>query len=139
MKNNAKEFLDAISENQELREYLEKSQIPEGMKKEDCLLAAAEKFGYAVTKEELEEALRCKKEELKAAVADAEEAVREIPMDELDTVAGGGILDKSDKRDHEDCKFTFKDKENCWYSDGCDLALIEYHDYICNFADVKED
>ncbi len=42
MKSSAKEFLEAISEKKEIREYLKTYQVPEGMEKEDCLVAVAE-------------------------------------------------------------------------------------------------
>ena len=70
--------MDAISGNAEIREYLETYQLPEGMDQEDCLMEVAAKFGY-----------ECTKEELKAAMAAAEDAVREISPDELAQVAGG--------------------------------------------------
>ena len=136
MKNNARKFLDAISENTELRKYLETYQIPDGMEKEDCLVAVAEKFGFAVTKEELMEAFRCKQEELKTAVAGAEAAVQEIPLGELDSVAGGGDVGAANqnlkgKGEHPECKVTYKNWENCTALDGCDLVLIKYSNYLC--------
>ena len=81
--------MDAISGNAEIREYLETYQLPEGMDQEDCLMEVAAKFGYECTKEELKEAYAGKVEELKAAMAAAEDAVREISPDELAQVAGG--------------------------------------------------
>ena len=140
MKNNARKFLDAISENTELRKYLETYQIPDGMEKEDCLVAVAEKFGYSVTKEELAEAFRCKQEELKTAEAGAEAAVQEIPLGELDSVAGGGDigaanqgLKKREKQD-DDCQFSFIDEENCWLDDGCDNVFMSYVFYHCHLS-----
>ena len=64
MKKSAKDFLDAISGNAEIREYLETYQLPEGKDQEDCLMEVAAKFGYECTKEELKKAYAGKAEDL---------------------------------------------------------------------------
>ena len=126
MKNSAREFLKAINENAEIREYMKAHALPEGAAKEDALADVAAHFGFEFTKEDLLEASRCIKDELKAAASEAEAAIKEIPLDQLDMVAGG--------KDHSNCKDTFKNFENCWWEDGCDVALNNYVTYLCHIT-----
>ena len=91
------------------------------------LADVAAHFGYEVTKEELAEAIRSKEEALKAAAAETEAGIRKIPLDDLDQVAGG-------KKYNDNCKDTFKHKENCWWEDGCDIAVNQYPTYICSYC-----
>lgn len=126
MKNNATEFLNAINENEEIRKYMESYVLPEGVAKEDALVEVAAHFGFELTKEELEEAARLRQEELKAAASDAEAAISELSLDQLDQVAGGG--------DRPDCSSSYENKENCWFSDGCDHIVNHYSEYECHHS-----
>ena len=56
----------------------------------------------------------------------AAEAVKALSAEDLDVVAGGYV-------DHptQPCKDTLKDKENCWWSDGCDRSHNSYVNYHC--------
>lgn len=127
MKNSAGEFLNALREDEEIRKYMKGCVLPEGTAREDALADVAAHFGYEVTKEELAEAIRSKEEALKAAAAETEAGIRKIPLDDLDQVAGG-------KKEHEECEDTFKNFENCWWEDGCDVALNVYPRYICSYC-----
>ena len=35
------------------------------------------------------------------------------------------------------CLYSFKNKENCWFNDGCDQIFVAYDDYICKRDDKK--
>ncbi len=39
---------------------------------------------------------------------------------------------------YEECLDTFKNKENCWYNDGCDHIFNAYDDYICKRSSKKD-
>ena len=47
----------------------------------------------------------------------------ELDDDELAQLTGGG--------EHAECKDTFISGENCWWTDGCDVAATNYADYRC--------
>ena len=108
----------------EIRAYLQDYTLPEGMKKEDAMVEIARHFGYDITKEELIESSRARCKALEEAGQAAEKAVEELSVDQLDSVAGG--------KDNENCKDTFKDQENCWWEDGCDVNYNTYSGYNCN-------
>lgn len=57
--------------------------------------------------------------------------IQALDLDDLEAVAGG-------KSDHEECLDTFKNKENCWYNDGCDHIFNAYDDYICKRSSKKD-
>ena len=125
----AAEFLDAMSDDREIREYLGKDEIPEGIEMEAYLVEAAAKFGYSFTREELKEAVLGKQEAMKAAVNGAVEDLQKISVDELDEVAGGGLFRRSTltkKKQSKDCQYTYLVDEDCWALDSCDKALIDY-------------
>lgn len=37
----------------------------------------------------------------------------------------------SGNKDHEQCRKSYKDMENCVFSDACDMALNQYAGYKC--------
>ena len=49
--------------------------------------------------------------------------LEKLPDGELTQIAGG----KGDP----DCKDTYKNRENCWSNDGCDVVYHDYDNYIC--------
>ena len=142
-KNKAELFLDALRENAEVRAYMADYAIPEGMDKENGLIAVAAHFGYEITKEELEAALEKQAGVLDAARQAAEAAVEELSVDDLDNVAGGGGVGvanqglKKPEKENDECKSTYQDAENCWYNDGCDNVNNMYTDYLCNHMNFK--
>ena len=131
-KNKAEQFLTDLSKNAEIRKYMENYTIPEGTEKAEALADVAARFGYEITKEDLMKAIEKQASELDDSRQAAEKEVVELSTDDLDTVAGGALLSKGGEPEHIDCKETFKDKENCWYNDGCDYAFNMYDDYHCN-------
>lgn len=136
-------FLDALSENAEIQAYLQGYALPEGVDKDDALLDIAKHFGYEITKEELAGEAAQRRETLDTARQTAEKEVEELSADDLDKVAGGsgiGVANclgtpktvEFNEGDYPDCKYTYKDKENCWLNDACDCAIYMYEDYNCN-------
>lgn len=135
MKDNAVEFLNAINGNPEIRKYMEGYVLPEGASKEDALVAVAARFGFDLTKGELEEAVCSRQEELKAASSEAEAAICELQPDELDQVAGGDsamdALEVRPKKRRSECEETFEIAENCWWNDACDNVKNIYPANVC--------
>ena len=112
---NAEKFLQALTENEEIRKYLSENALEEGTSKEDGLVAVAEKFGYDITKEELIKAFNERAAQIKASKTEAEDA--ELKIEDLEAAAGGQTK----------CKDTYKnEKENCWSTDRCDLIVECY-------------
>ena len=64
-------------------------------------------------------------ENLKKLDLDSIELPDELPEELLEKVAGGVVIPE------EKCKDTFKDKENCWFNDGCDYTINSYNTYKC--------
>ena len=81
-------------------------------------------MGFSISESEIADGIKGMIEEQKASTAEAEESVKELDLDVLENVAGG-------KAEHAECMDTYKDKENCWYEDGCDMVFYGYKDYIC--------
>ena len=81
-------------------------------------------MGYSLSEKEIADGIKAMAEKQKACTEMAEESVSELDLNALENVAGG-------KADHEECLDTYKDKENCWYNDGCDMIFNGYSDYIC--------
>lgn len=80
----------------------------------------ADKLGYDVTAEDLKSFLE---ETSRRIAGKTDDVITQLPDEELKVVAGG--------KDHNECKDTYMDKENCWYNDGCDVIYHMYNDYIC--------
>ena len=146
---NAAQFLKALSESAEIKAYLQHYTLPEGMDNEDGLVAVAAHFGYEISKEELVKAFDKKAEKLDSARQAAEKAISELSLDDLDNVAGGdgvyvGVanclgtptpavyVEEELGEKHDNCRFSFRDKENCWLEDACDITFMGYLDYVCN-------
>ena len=79
--------------------------------------------------------LDLKAEEIREYVQQAEQACRErtdqqagqileLQEEDLAKVSGG--------KDNPSCMESYKDYENCWYSDGCDNIFQIYDQYICH-------
>ena len=133
--NQVEQFLKALSENEEVRAYRADYALPEGVEKEDALVDIAAHFGYEITKDDLVKACEKQAGELAAVRQVAEKEVRELSVNDLDNVAGGGIIDV--KKEHDECRANYKNEENCWLVDGCDINIYMYTDYLCNTFSFK--
>jgi hypothetical protein len=123
--NNVELFFEKLSSDPNAKELFKGKEKPEN--KDELLSSyrtAARTYGYELTAEELSDYVREKSEERKRATINAAKAVQSLPDDALSGVAGGG--------DHEDCKDTFMDMENCWVTDACDMVFNMYDKYKCN-------
>ncbi len=121
---NAKKLFEMLDTDPEAKELLKDYTKPE--KPEEILKVytdIAGKLNISLTEDELKDYLA---EEAKAMGSRTEAAaakIVELPDEALDAVAGG--------KDHEECKDTFRDHEDCWYNDGCDAIYHMYDDYGC--------
>ena len=88
----------------------------------------AEKLGYSISKEELENYIEKIENEIREATASQIDSIKKLDVSELDTVAGGSEYFK------ELCEYTYKDYENCWYQDACDHVQNDYNWYFCNYS-----
>ena len=118
-------FQEALKDNPTAQEMVRNTPEPENMEGRCRLYAKiAEQLGFDLTEQDLaeyvEEMQRRRSERTEAEA----EKIEQLPEDELDEVAGGG--------DHPECKDTYKDKENCWSNDGCDLVYHKYDGYQCH-------
>ena len=82
--------------------------------------------GYNVSSGEISSFIREAEEERRQKTADK---IAELPDQELEAVAGGGEVIGG--KGHQDCQDTYRDRENCWYEDGCDNVFQQYDDYDC--------
>ena len=78
--------------------------------------------GYNVSSEEIASFIREAEEERRKKTAGK---IEELSDQKLAEVAGG-------KKYHSDCRYTYKNEENCWHDDACDIVYYEYGGYICN-------
>lgn len=81
-------------------------------------------FGYPLSKDDLLLIIRNTTEKTNSAI----EKVEKLSEADLANVAGGG---PNDNDAHYVCSDTYKDKENCWFDDGCDYVNNWYPYYIC--------
>ena len=136
-KEQAVKFLDDYKANRTLMEKVEKV-FDDNPDKNDSELwvLAAEKCGYEFTPEELKEVFQERTQDTdKFAGAEVDER-------ELKAVAGGSD-DENCTNDywctrtntkHHDCKYSFKNFENCWHNDGCDNVYRMYDAYLCKHS-----
>ena len=79
--------------------------------------------GYSVSSEEIASFIREAEEERRNKTQENAGKIEELPDQELEAVAGG--------KDHPKCHYTYKDYENCWREDACDIINIYYLGYLC--------
>jgi len=121
-----KAFLNSLRINSKAKEMI--SSMPEPKDTEGRIAAyakIAKELGFEVTEDDLREFAAAKEKKLQEKSDAAAAEIEELSPEELGEVAGGG--------DHSDCKDTYKDKENCWVNDGCDIINNHYSDYQCHY------
>ena len=88
---------------------------------------AAKAKGHDISAEEIAGYIQSRETAVREKTEDAAKDLRELSDEEIGRVAGG--------KDHKECYDTFKDKENCWFTDGCDMVNQQYKDYQCKYQD----
>ena len=121
-------FLKALREHPAGEEMIRK--IPEPETQGDRIRAYAQiagEMGHDVSEADLADYVAAKEKNLREKTEAAGEEIRELAADDLGAAAGG--------KDHKDCKDSYKDRENCWFKDGCDIVNNHYSDYQCHYSD----
>jgi len=120
------EFLKALKEHESAEEMIRKYPEPETAEDRIRIYAQiAGEMGHDVSEEDLKEYVAAKEKHLREKAEAASEEIQELPADDLSSVAGG--------KGHSNCKDTYKDKENCWVNDACDIVNHHYKGYQCHY------
>ena len=110
-----------------VRECLASMEKPEGLEAMAADLAkVAVKFGYPLSEDDLLAIFKDRKEKTDQAI----ERVKLLSEADLAEVAGGSNAANAS------CSDTYKDKENCWFDDGCDTLINWYNQYICKRSEL---
>jgi len=121
-----KQFLETMNSDPKAGELLKGYEAPADQAGEYRIYAEiASKLGYDITEEDLKTYLAKTAELMAGRTEESAAGIKELPDEVLDQVAGG-------KKDHDSCKDTYQDRENCWINDGCDSINNMYSDYICH-------
>jgi len=119
-------ILEEIRKNPKATDFLKGKEPARTPEEAGTLWAsAAAELGHSITAEDIEEYIRIAEAELKQKAQAAGDEIKSLSEDELKEVAGG--------KSHSDCKDTYKDRENCWINDGCDIINNHYSDYKCHY------
>lgn len=132
-KDNVRELFEELISNEKTRELLKDREKPETIGEvADTYEKIAKELGIDLTAEEIRTIVQEEEETRKVKTDDVAKAIFELQDSELDGVTGGDGYD-------ERCRYSFKDKENCWFQDACDGAWHNYDNYICKriFFDRK--
>ena len=110
---NAKKFFEEVIKTEEAKKLfatMEKPVAPEEVF--EAYASVAKQLGIELTAEEAAEYL----------LATGQIVGGEIDDEELAQLTGGA---------EAGCGNTFTHKEQCWFSDGCDIAIKKYDNYEC--------
>ena len=120
-----KEILEKLASDPKAQELFKSLEQPKSEEeKASKMIEAAKQLGYDLSVEDLAEYLKNAVAARKEKTDAKAEAIQKLDDSELEKAAGG--------KGHDACKDTYKDKENCWWNDACDLNHQMYTDYICN-------
>ena len=121
-----KAFLEALKTDPKAQELIRDIPEPETTSSRIRAYAKiAKDLGYDLSDADLDAFILDQELYLQAKAEAAAKEIKELPEDELEEVAGGG--------DHPECKNTYKDRENCWVHDGCDIVNTHYPNYQCHY------
>lgn len=133
-----KAFFDEIKTDPKAAELLNGMEPPKTAEEEAAAyLAAAKELGYDMTAEDLAAYMQEAAEEQKRKTEANAAEIELLPDEELENAVGGSCnsvttegycLVKSKK---EECKYTFHHRENCWFTDACDMLFLFYDYYVC--------
>ena len=115
---NVKKFFEEVIKTEEAKAILTSIKEPETEQERiDAYLEIAKKLGIELSAESVLAYINA---------ADINEpASGELDDEELAQLTGGGNV----------CSSTYQNEENCWFSDGCDIAWNKYDSYRCNSND----
>ena len=117
-----KEFLKALKTDPRVKEMLGGTE-PESKEETLQLYAkAAGILGFSLTAEQIEEGINKLTEEMMEKTASAESSVKELDLDDLAQVSGGGGTE---------CVKTYNPNENCDFEDRCNSVFRSYFNEKC--------
>ena len=126
------DMLKALSADPKAQELLAKIGRPEDQNGEICIYAdIARQLGYDITEADLKDYIEKTADLVAARTKEAEAGIKELPDEVLEKVAGG-------QKEHDKCKDTYRNYENCWITDGCDQIFVMYSDYVCHKTDFDD-
>ena len=115
---------------EELQKDPKASELIEGHDKADkaeAIADVAQKLGYDLKVVDLKEYMSAMEAEIKARTEAVADNIVSMQDDDLEDVAGGS---ETIGVKHPHCKDTYLNRENCWWSDGCDAINSKYWDYV---------
>ena len=118
MTENVKRFFEELETNDKAMELLKAASVDGKEPGSAALADIARQTGYDVTDEDVQACLEQLQQTTAAASDAVAEKLGELSPDEMELAAGG--------KDHETCKDTYRDGENCWYNDSCNKVNILY-------------
>lgn len=119
-----REFFNTIAADPRAKEILSAAEKPETYEEELQLYAeTAAKLDYDVSADDLRFFFEENERQCREKTEQTAAKIREIPDEQLGSVAGG--------RGGDSCSDTYQDRENCWFEDGCDRVINSYPGYIC--------
>ena len=126
---NIKKLLEAMQNDSNALELLKGFDAPQDQDGEIKAYAeVAQKLGYDISEADLKTYLDRAENRMQQKTEEASSIIQELPDEALERVAGG-------KKDHSECKDTYRDYENCWVNDGCDVVYHHYKNYVCHKND----
>ena len=115
---------------EELQNDPKASELIEGHDKTDkaeAIADVAQKLGYDLKAADLKEYISIMEAEIKARTEAVADNIASVQDDDLGDVAGGA---ETIGVKHHSCKATYLNRENCWWTDGCDIVITKYWDYV---------
>ena len=86
----------------------------------------AKKLGYELSEADLKDYIGQCEKAVKSQTKASIETIEQLSDEDMIKVAGGG--------DKSTCLYTYKDRENCWWNDGCDTFYTLYEYYKCHLS-----
>ncbi len=103
----------------------------EGSSEAKIYSEVAAKLGYDLSEADLSEYLTKMEEHVRKRTEADASAIADLPDDDMKAIAGG-------KNTNSKCSDTYKDRENCWFNDGCDNLINFYDEYICHRSSYSD-
>lgn len=103
-----------------------------------AFIAAAKELGYEIAPEEFAAFLKAQAEERLTKTEEEAEGVLKLDDSEIAEAAGGSTFEPCKRAvvGHPLCKTTYKDGENCWFNDSCNIIYRKYEpDPACKMMD----
>ena len=124
--NKANDFFEKLQNDPKAQELLAGLAAPDSLEETIKTYARiAGELGIDLTEAEISEEIAAREKAQAERTAQAAAGIKDLAPDELDAVAGGVVNPPNN------CKETYKDKENCWWTDACDHVNNSYPYYKC--------